>query len=480
MDISLNINRVKWTKSAGILLFSLMTLAPFSGWAKVTLPSIFADHMVLQQNTKIKIWGWADPWEQATVSVSWSDREFKIKGNANASWHFFIDTPKAGGPHTISIKSSETNLLIQNILVGDVWICAGQSNMEWSAKHGVKDALQELPKANNPQIRLYKMQKRGTPERQVDVVGNWAVCDSASLFNFSAVGYFFGKHIQQNTKTPIGLIDLAWGGSYIESWIPSQLVELYPNTRESAQTIPPSNFWPVHSGYIYNAMVAPLIDYKFAGVIWYQGESNTHFPSAYAQLQTMMVEHWRRETQSEFPFYYVQIAPFINKQDSTNLKGAYIREMQDKALALSNTGMVVITDQVDNLNDVHPAYKAEVGKRLANYALAEHYAAKKVNYKSPSFNTVQTKGSKLLVTLKDVSDKGLEFKNNEVREFYIAGSDRKFVEAKARLIGKNQIEIWSDQVDTPLAARFAFSNAPSPTLFDKSGLPVAPFRTDDW
>ncbi len=457
----------------------LAGVMPLICQAKVTLPSVFADHMVLQQNTKVKIWGWADPWETATVTVSWSGEEFKIKGDANASWQFFVNTPAAGGPYSITVKSADEHYSVRDIMVGEVWICAGQSNMEWSAKRGVKDALEELPKAKNQQIRLYKMQKRGAPQRQADVNGSWSVCDSASLYNFSAIGYFFGKSLEQNLKIPVGLIDIAWGGSYIESWIPAELVELYPNTRFSAKTIPSSTHWPAHAGYIYNAMVSPIIDFGFAGVIWYQGESNTHFPPAYRQLQSMMVEHWRRETQADFPFYYVQIAPYFYK-DSTGLQGAYVREQQTRALDMPKTGMVVITDQVDNLRDVHPVYKGQVGKRLAGYALAEHYAVKTGHYKSPSLSKSEIKGNKILITLKDVSDQGLEFRNNEIREFFVAGPDRKFVEGKARITGKNQLEIWSDQVSRPVAVRFAFSNAPTPTLFDKSGLPVTPFRTDDW
>lgn len=463
-------------------IISILTLLLLSGsaWAKVTLPSLFADHMVLQQNTRIKIWGWADPWEQATIRLSWSEETFRVKGEANAAWHIFTDTPSAGGPHRITIQTEEETITIRDILFGEVWICAGQSNMEWSAKRGVKDALEELPRAHNPQIRLFKMQKRGLPDRQSDIPGSWAVCDSTSLYNFSAVGYFFGKKLSQNLQVPIGLIDMAWGGSYIESWIPSELVDLYPNTRESARLIPPSNHWPLHAGYIFNAMVYPTLDFRMAGVIWYQGESNAHYPSTYAQLQRMMVENWRRASQNEFPFYYVQIAPFNNKGDSTHLRGALVREMQAIAQDIPKSGMVVTTDQVDDLNDVHPVYKREVGARLANYALAEHYAQPVRNYKSPSLERFEIKGNRVLITLKDVSEKGLEFRNGEILELTVAGTDRKFVTAKARIIGRNQLEVWADQIARPVAVRFAFTNAPSPTLFDKSGLPVIPFRTDSW
>lgn len=462
------------------LVCLLIGLLPVTAWSRVTLPAVFADHMVLQQKTRIKIWGWADPWETAVVSVSWSDQEFKIKGDANASWHFYIDTPAAGGPYTLSVKSEESTFTLQNIMIGEVWICAGQSNMEWSAKHGVKDAMEALPLARNNRIRLFEMQKKGTPERQTDVTGSWSVCDSASLRSFSAVGYFFGKNLEQQLNTPIGLIDMAWGGSYIESWIPEALVELYPDTRRSARLIPPSNHWPQLPGYIYNGMVAPVMEFRTAGIIWYQGESNTHYPPAYHLLQNIMIENWRRESQVPLPFYYVQIAPFVYQNDSTGLKAAFLREMQQKTLEMPGTGMVVTTDLVDDTLNVHPSYKSEVGRRLARMALSGHYGQSTDSHKSPSPDGMEIRENKIIITLKDVSEKGLEFRNSEVNELEISGTDRNFRKAKARIAGGNRLEVWSDQVSNPVAVRFAFRNAPAPTLFDKSGLPVAPFRTDDW
>lgn len=459
---------------------TLVALSALDLHAKVILPSIFADHMVLQQNTRIKIWGWADPWEQAKISLSWSDQVYQIKGDANAAWFIHTDTPAAGGPHSITITTADETIEIKDILFGEVWICAGQSNMEWSAKHGVKDALQELPQAYNANIRLFKMQKRGHNERRVDVHGQWSLCDSSTLYNFSAVGYFFGKHLWQTLNAPIGLIDMAWGGSFIESWIPSELIELYPLTRESARLIPPSNHWPQKAGYIFNGMVNPIIDYPFAGIIWYQGESNTHFPSAYLQLQQMLVENWRRAAQNDFPFYYVQIAPFVYRQDTTQIQAAFVREMQSLAQTMHKTGMVVTTDLVDNLKDVHPAYKSQVGKRLANYALAEHYQKPIENYKSPSFAQYQVKGNRVIVTLNDVSKAGLEIRGAGKNEFYIAGKDKQFVAAQVRILDTNKIEVWSNEIAQPVTVRFAFSNAPEPNLYDKAGLPVAPFRTDDW
>jgi sialate O-acetylesterase len=461
-------------------VFTLLVLSlPLIGWSKVIMPAVFTDHMVLQQNSRIKIWGWADPWESAVISLSWTDQTFKIKGNANASWHIFADTPAKGGPHTITITTKEETVQIKDILFGEVWLLTGQSNMEWSAKRGVKDALEELPKSFNNQMRLFKMSKRGAAQPQMDAHGQWAVCDSASLYNFSAVGYFFGKNLQQQLDTPIGLIDLAWGGSYIESWIPQQLVELYDLTKESTRKIPPSDHWPLNAGSIYNGMVSPIMDYPFAGVLWYQGESNAHFPRAYYQLKHMMVENWRRVRNQNFPFYYVQIAPFDNRGDSTGIAGARVREAQTQAMDIPNSGMVVITDQVDNIRDVHPAYKKQVGLRLSHWALAEHYREKTPAYRSPQYLKQERKGNRLFITFQHVSD-GLIAREGNLREFQIAGADRRFVTAQAKIIGKDQIEVWSDEINNPTAVRFAFRNAPEPNLFDRANLPVTPFRTDDW
>lgn len=462
-----------------IVFFLVSILTSLQVTAKVILPSIFADHMVLQQKTKVKIWGWADPWESATVTVSWSGEQFKIKGDGNATWSFVVDTPAAGGPYFINVKGSEGEFSIQNILIGEVWICAGQSNMEWSAHHGVKDALEELSMPLSQDIRLFKMNKSGTQYPQVDVNGSWAVCDSATLRRFSAVGYFFGKELKSRLGVPIGLIDMAWGGSYIESWIPKDLIELYPETDYSAKIIPSSNHWPREAGRIYNGMLHPIMDFKMAGVIWYQGESNVHNPSTYTALQTMMVSNWREVSQNNFPFYYVQIAPYINKLDSTGKLSAQIREMQWKASSQENTGMVVTTDQVDNLSDVHPIWKGVIGRRLAAWALNEHYNKVANPYKSPSFRHIDIKRRKAVISFDNVSVKGIEFKNNEVAELEIAGEDEVFYPAKAKVINGRQLEVWAEEVKKPVAVRFAYKNAPKPTLFDKSGLPVIPFRTDN-
>lgn len=456
----------------------LLFLSPLGSIADVWLPAIFSNDMVLQQQSSVTVWGWAQPGEKVKVTGSWLGESVNTVTNENAVWKLTITTPRAGGPHTLSIEG-RNKIVLQNVMIGEVWLCAGQSNMEWSAEHGVKDAKAELPTAYNANIRFFKMPKLTAETPQTDTKGKWAICDSSTLKRFSAVGYFFGKKLTQSLNVPIGLIDVAWGGSYIESWIPEHIVNMFPNTRISAETMIPSKGWPRQAGYIYNGMVAPITPFNIAGALWYQGESNRHFPSTYYQLMHLLVDTWRGAWQKDFPFYYVQIAPF-NYRDSTEFKAPAVREMQTRAMDIRKSGMIVVTDLVDNLNDIHPAYKREVGNRLAGWALAETYGQKTGNYRSPQYRSWQVEGSKALVTF-DWAESGLIAKGNtELAEFEIAGSDHVFHKAKAKIVKGNQVEVTSDKVSQPVAVRFAFRDTPVPNLFNKEGLPAIPFRTDDW
>jgi sialate O-acetylesterase len=456
-----------------LLFFFLISLTVE---ANVYLPNIFQHNMVLQQQTEIAIWGTASPGEKVTISASWDTKTYTTVGSDNATFRVKLKTPQAGGPYNITV-SGENKIVVENILIGEVWICAGQSNMEWSAAYGVKDAKAELATCYNPNLRLFKMPKTTATTPQNDCKGTWKVCDSTSMKQFSAVGYFFGKKLNQNLKVPIGLIDIAWGGSYMESWIAESLINLYPDTQSSAQKMIRSNGWPSQPALIYNGMVAPLTDFNIAGVIWYQGESNRHVPNTYYKLTHIMVESWRGIWQTEFPFYYVQIAPF-NYRDSTNLKAALVREMQTKSMDLPKSGMIVTTDLVDDINNIHPAYKKEVGNRLANWALAETYSQNVGVYKSPQYKNMSILGNKATITF-DHAEDGLTIKGTELTEFLVAGTDQIFYKAKAQ-IKNNGVEVWSDKVPNPVAVRFAFGDMPNPNLFGKSGLPAVPFRTDNW
>lgn len=457
-------------------LLLLICLLPLSASAEVYLPAIFSSNMVLQQQSQVKVWGWAAPGETVKVQGSWMSEPVKTVGSLNATWSVTIATPKSGDPQTLTVAGSN-KIMLENVLLGEVWLCAGQSNMEWSAELGVKDAKAELPKAFNNNIRFFDMPKLTGTTPQADCKGKWTICDSTTLKRFSAVGYFFGKKLNQSLNVPIGLIDVAWGGSYIESWIPSELVNLYPLTTASAQAIPPFTHWPSKEGYIYNGAIAPITNFAIAGAIWYQGESNRHYPSSYYQLMHLLVESWRGQWQSDFPFYYVQIAPFDYK-DQTEFKTAIVRDAQTKAMDIPKSGMVVVTDLVDNVKDIHPAYKLEVGNRLAAWALAETYN-QKVPYKSPQFQSLKIEKGKAKLTFSN-SPNGLIAKGGELTEFEIAGDDKKFVSAKAKITSSGTVEVWSEEVKNPVAVRFAYSDMPLPNLFSKEGLPAIPFRTDNW
>jgi sialate O-acetylesterase len=454
----------------------LLFLFPLMGSAEVYLPAIFSSNMVLQQQSQVKVWGWASPGETVKVQGSWMSEPVKTVGNLNATWSVTITTPKSTAPQTLTVNGSN-KIVLENVLLGEVWLCAGQSNMEWSAELGVKDAKAELPKAFNNSIRFFDMPKLTATAPQADCKGKWTVCDSATLAKFSAVGYFFGKKLNQSLNVPIGLIDVAWGGTYIETWIPAELINLYPLTAASAEAIPPFTHWPYKAGYIYNGAIAPLTNFTIAGAIWYQGESNRHYPSSYYQLMHQLVESWRAQWQLDFPFYYVQIAPF-DYQDKTEFKTAIVRDAQTKAMDIPKSGMVVVTDLVDNLKDIHPAYKLEVGNRLAAWALAETYQ-QKVPYKSPQFQSLKIEKSKAKLTFINAPN-GLIAKGGELTEFEIAGEDKKFVQAKAKITSGGTVEVWSEDVKNPVAVRFAYSDMPVPNLFSKEGLPAIPFRTDNW
>ncbi|GAB3918768.1 sialate O-acetylesterase [Larkinella terrae] len=457
-------------KTALLLWLGLVLAAK----ADVVLPSILASDMVLQRETEVAIWGWADPTEKITVTASWDNRAVSVTGGADATWKIRLRTPKSGGPYAITVKGNNT-VLLTNILIGEVWLCSGQSNMALTAAGGVKDARAELPTAFNPNIRFFKMDRRAAATPQIEVGGSWAVCDSVSLKRFSAVGYFFGKKLQTALGVPIGLIDLSWGGSKMDTWLPESLVNLYPETCHSGRTMVKTPWAPNVPGVLFNGMVVPITSFVIAGVIWYQGESNRHYAPAYDQLTRLLVESWRSHWQNDFPFYYVQLAPY---RYGGTFETALVRENQTKAMAIPKTGMVVTTDLVDNLDDIHPVYKKEVGNRLANWALAETYHQKVEPYKSPQYRSMQIVGNRIRLSF-DNAQNGLMAKTGPITEFEIAGADRIFTKAQAR-IQHNTVEVWADGVEKPLAVRFAFRDAPEPNLFNQAGLPVIPFRTDNW
>ena len=455
------------------LSIMLFTLCSLRSEAQIKLPAVFGDNMVLQQQSEIEIWGWADAGHVLAMKCSWLKDTLKTTPSNTAFWTFKVKTPEAGGPHTISFKSYH-ELVLKNVMVGEVWLCSGQSNMEMNVGWGIKDGEAEAAKANYPNIRFFSVKKKGSALPQEDCYGNWAECTPASMRSFSAAAYFFARQLNDSLKVPIGILHASWGGSPAEVWTPKQWVENDSMLNRYAQKLEVKAWWPSTPGACYNAMIAPLVPFRIAGALWYQGESNVDTYQSYSKLLKTMVQAWRKEFKSNFPFYYVQIAPYTYGKNS---KAYLLREEQGKIMELEKTGMVVVSDLVNDTTDIHPKNKTDVGKRLANLALSETYGFKGIA-RCPIYKSMKIEKSSIRIDF-SYCDKGLTSKNQKLVCFEIAGEDQKFVAANAK-IEKNTLVVSAPSVKKPVAVRFSFSNAGMGNLFNSEGFPVAPFRTDNW
>jgi sialate O-acetylesterase len=500
---------------------ALFVLALPAAIAEVKLPAIFGDHMVLQRNQRDRVWGWAEPGEEVTVTIASQNRS--VRAGRDGRWQVELEPMPAGGPLTMSIKG-KNEIRLEDIMVGEVWVCSGQSNMEWAVGSS-NDADLESRAAKFPGIRLITVPKNGVQEPQSDFRGAWESCTPESVQGFSAVGYFFARQIHQILGVPVGLVDNSWGGSACEAWIRRDLMasdERYtPLLERWAQTEktydaakaaadyqeklaawksadekaraegdqpPPRPQQPgnpltgnARPANIYNGMVKPILGYGIRGVIWYQGESNAPRAYQYRQMFPLMIRSWRDEwAQGEFPFYWVQLADYRDeKPEPAESDWAELREAQTMTLkALPNTGEAVIID-LGEAQDIHPRNKQDVGKRLARWALARDYEVP-VLYQSPSYRSMEKKDGKVAITFDSVGAGLRAFDVREVRGFAIAGADRKFVRAKAAITGKDTVEVWSEDVPDPVAVRYAWADNPVCNLQSREGLPATPFRTDDW
>ncbi|MGI8637160.1 MAG: sialate O-acetylesterase [Segetibacter sp.] len=455
------------------LFLSLLILSLYS-FAEVRLPSVIADNMVLQQQSSVALWGWSNPSEKIIVTTSWNNKTDSVTATRDAKWKIMVQTPVAGGPYTITIKGGKV-ITLNNVMIGEVWVCSGQSNMEFNSFYaGSKDIQPEFKNAPNNNIHFFIETRSTAQYPQDDCQGQWTICDSNTLKSFSQVAYFFGKKLNRELNVPIGVSEAAWGGTPAEVWTPSEVVNSDDTLRESAHKQIPSRGWPMWPGYTYNAMIAPITNYNIAGAIWYQGEGNTVAPSSYGRLLTSMITSWRRAFQKDFPFYYVQIGPFTYGGKS----GSLLQEQQARVQALNNTGMVVITDLVPDTTNIHPPLKKEVGERLSNWALAKTYHKSGITYANPAYKNMEVKGNKATINF-DFAEDGLMSKGPSVSHLYISGNDKNFYAAESKING-NKLIVWSDKVSDPVAVRFAFSNTAVANLFAKNGLPVTPFRTDTW
>ena len=503
------------------LALAALAAAPAGARGEVKLPAIFTEHLVLQRDLANPVWGWAAPGEEVTVSIA--DQKHKTTADKDGKWSVKLTPLPAGGPHCLAVQGANT-IKLEDVLVGEVWICSGQSNMQWAVK-SARDSELEMKAANFPKIRFVNVPQVGTDQPQDDFKGSWQVVTPDSVGPLSAVGYFFGRQLYETLGVPIGLVNDAWGGSACEAWVRRDVIEkderfkaLVENWQtieksyDHAKTIAKFNEdlekWKVAAAAakdagkpepqkpkapnnlltgnsrpanIYNGVLKPTIGYGIRGAIWYQGETNAGRAYQYRDLFPLMIQNWREDWgQGEFPFYWVQLADYMaERAEPADSAWAELREAQTMTMdRLPNTGQAVIIDLGEG-KDIHPRNKQEVGMRLARWALAKDYGVN-VAYHSPQYKSMERSGNKITVTV-DYEGSGLTtFDVKEPRGFTIAGADKKFVNAEAKLVGPNKLEVWSDVVSEPASVRYAWADNPICNVFNKEDLPLTPFRTDDW
>ena len=455
-----------------VVLFFLIT--SFTLNAEVRLPAIIGDHMVLQANDNVKLWGWCDPSEKIKIVSGWDTTSYNTVGSADGKWLISIKTPEAGGPYNVTINGNN-KIVLEDVLIGEVWVCSGQSNMEMSYNWGIKEYTENINNANNKRIRLFHIPRLTSEYPQEDTKGKWVVCNPEDVKAFSLAGYFFGQKLQQALSAPVGLIESNWGGTPAEVWTPKEAIDENTVIKKVADSLKKIPWGPIRVAATYDAMIYPITNYNIAGVIWYQGEANVENASTYEPLFSTMIGAWRKVWDKQFPFYFVQIAPYNYGE---NISGALLREAQTKTLSVPNTGMVVIDDLVTDVNNIHPRDKKDVGDRLANLALSETYNKSGLPHLYPMYKNMEVVKGKIKINFIN-ADNGLMSKGDTIKGFYIAGADKNFVPAFAKISG-NSVVVSGKNVKDPVAVRFDFTNTAIPNLFSKEGLPVNLFRTDDW
>ena len=469
------------------LLIGFLTTIIFGCLSQVRLPSIFTSNMVLQQKSVVPIWGWSKPGATVTCTASWNNKKIAVKANAAGKWKLMIQTPVAGGPYEITI-TDPLPVKLSNVLLGEVWLCSGQSNMEMPMMgfkgqpvEGSNDAI--LRSANN-QVRLYTVPRTpATIPLENSKPSEWKLAAPETVSSFSATAYYFAKLLHELLQVPIGVINTSYGGSQVESWMSSASLRGYEgiNIPAATDSIKSPNRTPTA---LFNGMVHPLIGYGIKGVTWYQGESNYDRPQQYTSLLASMVTDWRRLwNQGGFPFYYAQIAPFNYaqypvKDASPLLNSAYLREAQSKLPAMvANTAMAVLLDAGDEKN-IHPSNKKIVGERLAYLALANTYGIKGFGAESPRYDSLVIKDTLAIVQFKNATNWLTSF-GKELTLFEVAGKDKIFYPARA-VIYRSTVKVSSSKVRVPVAVRYGFKDFVKGELFGTDSLPVSSFRTDDW
>ena len=494
-------------------------------YSELRVPPIFSSGMVLQRNQVNPVWGWSN--KNTEISISFAGDDYSTVSNNEGYWKIELFPKQANATEQdMLIKSGDSIITLNDILFGEVWLCSGQSNMQWSLLYSFDSDL-ELPSANYPQIRILSIPHFGSQEPQNDFEGHWQAVTPKAAKQFSAVGYYFGKILHQNLNVPIGLIDNSWGGSTCEAWIPVDVLSSIESGRSYIQYFEKVlndfdeekavseyedkiNAWRIRfnearekglpeprkpwkkanpftgqhrPGNLYNGVLHPIIGYGIKGVIWYQGEGNVKRAFGYRNIFPKMIETWRKDWgQGDFPFYWVQIADYLNESPVPSEVSLFaeIRESQTLTLnKLPNLGQAVIIDLGEG-RDIHPRNKKDVASRLARIALARDYGFK-IPYKNPSYASMEIGEGFIVLDFNDIGEQLYSFDSNELKGFTLCGEDGVFANAQAGIINGSKIKVWVEGINDPVAVRYAWASNPICNIYSQTGstlLPLTPFRTD--
>lgn len=469
------------------ILCTAMCLMHAVVWGKVSLPDILSDNMVLQQQTEVKLWGTAKSNTTIQILPSWSTTPYSVKSDSNGKWTVKVKTPAASyKSYTISFNDGEVTML-NNILIGEVWLCSGQSNMEMPLSGfyncPVKDANETIATSLKWKgIRVATIEKTGKVEPAEDCKGSWKVSCPQNAPLFSATAFHFAMMLNDVLDIPVGIINCSWAGSKVEGWLPKEIVSQYTdiNLENDIRKYDNSDTWHNLSPTImYNGMLKPLQNYTIKGFLWYQGESNVGQHKTYSERLKTMVDLWRKEWNlGELPFYFVEMAPFGSNEEYTN---ALLREAQFKAQTIiPNSGMISTNDLVEDYEkyNIHPKNKTDVGKRLAYLALDKTYNIDGIQSSGPVYKSMEVKGNSVILTFENAQE-GFN-RLYDMKGFEVAGSDKVFYPAKAEVYNNGYIKVTSDKVEEPVAVRYCFRDFLPGNVCNLRGLPLFPFRTDNW
>ena len=454
---------------------------------EIKLPAIFSDNMLLQQNTEVNIWGKSEVNKTIIIKASWNKKTIKTIADNDGNWKVTIHTPKADEKtHSISFTDGKP-LILNNIILGELWLCSGQSNMEMPMKgfknQPVENSNMDILKSANPKIRIFTIKRNSTIDIQKDLSGQWQEATPESVKEFSATAYYFGRLLNQSLNVPVGLVLSAWGGSCIEAWMSEDMLRAFPqvNIPKNKSDIKEENRTPTT---LYQAMINPIVGLTIKGVIWYQGETNYDRAESYADMFTVMINGWRKNwaQKDTIPFYYCQIAPFdygiFAKEGQAVINSAYLREAQSSVeLKVQKTAMAVLLD-AGLKRGIHPGKKQIAGERLALLALSKSYGIKSVTGQSPCFKEITIQHDTIIVSF-DQAPMWIASKTFESKLFKVAGKDKIFHPAKAWIV-RSKVYVKSEKVKDPVAVRYAFENYVEGDLFSTEGLPVSSFRSDNY